>query len=59
VLDVVETGELNCFACMLGGPEGRRLFMMVAPDSDPEVAASGRDGRILVTEVDVPHAGLP
>ena len=59
VLEVVDTGELNCFACMLGGPEGRHLFMMVAPDSDPEVAASGRNGRILVTEVEAPHAGWP
>ena len=59
VLEVVETGELNCFACMLGGPDGRHLFMMVAPDSDPDVAAAGRNGRILVAEVEAPHAGLP
>jgi len=59
VREVIETGELNCFACMLGGPEGRHLFMMVAPDSDPHVAASGRNGRILVAEVDSPRAGWP
>ncbi|MCA1661101.1 MAG: SMP-30/gluconolactonase/LRE family protein [Novosphingobium sp.] len=59
VLEVVETGELNCFACMLGGPEGRHLFMMVARDSDPAVARSGRNGRILIAAVDAPHAGWP
>ena len=59
VLEVIDTGDLDCFACMLGGPDGRHLFMMVAPDSDPEVAASGRNGRILMAEVDAPRAGWP
>jgi len=59
VLEVIDTGELNCFACMLGGREGRHLFMMAAPDSDPHVAAAGTNGKILVAEVDAPHAGWP
>lgn len=59
VLEVVETGELNCFACMLGGPEGRHLFMLVAETSDAEEAAKSPRGQVLVTEVDVGRAGWP
>jgi sugar lactone lactonase YvrE len=58
VVDVVETGE-RCFACMLGGPDGRDLFMVTARTEEPEQAAAERTGQVLVTTVDVPHAGLP
>ena len=59
VLDVVETGELNTFACMLGGPEGKHLFIMAAPTSDDETVSTQKLGRILVAEVGVPAAGWP
>ena len=59
VLDMVETGGLNCFACMLGGPEGKHLFMLVAPTSDGATAARKPLGQVLVTDVAVPAAGLP
>lgn len=59
VLDVVETGDLNCYACMLGGPTGHHLFMLVAPSSDAEEAAKKPLGKVLVKEVNVPGAGLP
>lgn len=59
VLDVVETGGLPCFACMLGGPEGKHLFMLVAPSSDAGEAAKAPLGKVLVTEVAVSRAGLP
>ena len=55
VLDTVATGELNCYACMLGGPQGRHLFMLVAPPD----AATAAKGKVLVTEVAVGRAGLP
>lgn len=55
VLDTVTTGNLNCYACMLGGPEGRHLFMLVAPPD----AAKAPLGKVLVTEVDVGRAGWP
>ena len=58
VLEVIETGGLNCFACMLGGPGGRHLFMMVAPGSGG-AAAKAPLGKVLVAEVDVGRAGLP
>ncbi|MFC0588889.1 SMP-30/gluconolactonase/LRE family protein [Novosphingobium aquiterrae] len=59
VLDVVETDGLNCYACMLGGPTGRHLFMLVAPSSDAGAAAKSPKGKVLVTEVKVPGAGWP
>jgi len=58
VLEVVETGQ-PCFACMLGGDDGRTLFMLTAASSDHEAAAAKQTGRILVTEVDSPRAGRP
>ena len=59
VLQVIETLGLNCYACMLGGPEGRHLFMAVAPSSDAETAARAPLGKVLVAEVAVGRAGLP
>jgi len=59
VLEVIETQGLNCYACMLGGPEGKHLFMLVAETSDAEEAAKAPRGKVLVTEVDVGRAGWP
>ncbi len=51
--------ETQAYACMLGGPERRHLFLCTAGNSDPETCARVRDGRIEVVEVDVAGAGLP
>lgn len=56
VLEVIATHDLNCYACMLGGPEGRHLFMLVAKDTAPSETPSGK---VLVAEVDVGRAGWP
>jgi sugar lactone lactonase YvrE len=58
VLDLIETG-LPCFACMLGGPDGKHLFMLVAPSSDATEAAKAPLGKVLVVEVDTARAGWP
>ena len=58
VLEVVETGQL-CFACMLGGDDGKTLFMLTADSADAHAAAAKPSGRIMVCEVDVARAGLP
>jgi sugar lactone lactonase YvrE len=58
ITDVVETSQ-PCYACMLGGPDGRTLFMLTCESSLPEIAGSRRTARIEVTTVDVGHAGLP
>jgi sugar lactone lactonase YvrE len=49
----------QAFACMLGGPRRRHLFICTAKTGDPSQCRGRRDGRIEVIEVDVPGAGLP
>jgi sugar lactone lactonase YvrE len=55
----VET-ELTCFACALGGPEGRHLFLLCnefeGVDQLTAVQAR-RSATIFVTEAPVPRAG--
>ena len=58
VLEVIET-SMNCYALMLGGPEGRHLFMMTAPSSESHAVADVTTAAIEVVEVAVPHAGRP
>ena len=60
-IDQIETIAVDrgCFACMLGGADGRTLFVATAPDSDPEKCRATRGGRIETTQVEVPRAGLP
>ena len=67
VLRVLEGGEVThrlpvatqAFACMLGGPERRTLFVCTAEASEPEKARANPTGRIEIAEVEVPGAGLP
>lgn len=54
VLDSVEA-DRGCFACMLGGDDGRTLF--VVANRWDESGAS--DGVVLTQRVEVPHAGRP
>ena len=58
VLEVIETGQ-PCYACMLGGDDGRTLFMLTAASSDHEQAAATQTGQILVAMVESPGAGRP
>jgi sugar lactone lactonase YvrE len=58
VLEVIET-EQPCYACMLGGDDGRTLFMLTALSSDHGAAAAAQTGKILVAEVSSPRAGWP
>jgi sugar lactone lactonase YvrE len=51
----VPTG-LRCFACMLGGDDGRTLAICAAPGYEDEEA---RDAVVFTTRVETPHAGLP
>lgn len=61
VLDRIEL-DRPCYACMLGGDDGRTLFMVVAkwfgPDRMEELIQA-KTGQILTKSVDVPHAGWP
>lgn len=58
VLEVIDT-SLPCYACMLGGDDGRTLFMLTAETSDSEKAAAAAKGKLLVATVDVGRAGRP
>jgi len=58
ILDVVETGQL-CFACMLGGDDGKTLFMLTADSADAHTAAAKPTGRIVTCTVGAGRAGLP
>lgn len=61
ILDTVAVGR-GAFACMLGGPDGRSLFMLAAEwrgfEAVEEVIAE-RTGQVLVADAPSPHAGWP
>jgi sugar lactone lactonase YvrE len=50
--------ETNAYACMLGGPERRTLFVCTAEDHDPAKTGTLR-GRVEAIDVEVPGAGWP
>ena len=59
VLDEIELDRF-CFACMLGGDDGRTLFLNVAEWNGPEgIFNEPRTGRVLAVEAQAPHAGRP
>jgi len=57
VLEVIETGQPS-YACMLGGEDGKTLFMLTAPGLTD--APTGKaEGKVLVATVEAGRAGLP
>ena len=59
--EVLDTARFSqtCYACMLGGSDGRELFAMTAPTPMPAEASASARGRIESARVGVGHAGLP
>jgi sugar lactone lactonase YvrE len=60
--EVLQRIELDrgCFACMLGGPDGRTLFMIAAEWRGPAGMLDGpRTGQVLTTRAPAPRAGRP
>ena len=62
--EVVERITLDraCFACMLGGEDGRTLFLMTAEWRGVERMGElfrSQTGQVQTMRVDVPHAGRP
>ncbi len=51
--------ETQAYACMLGGPDRKTLFLCTAEDSDPDKCVASRSGRIETVRVDVAGVGLP
>jgi sugar lactone lactonase YvrE len=60
IVNEIRTPEgLGCFACALGGDDGRTLLMCAAPDFLETNRRLARDAVLLTTTVEVPHAGRP
>jgi sugar lactone lactonase YvrE len=59
ILDEISTAPLGVFACMLGGDDGRTLYLCAAPSFAEHERSPVREAQLLATRVEVPHAGLP
>ena len=59
VTDRVSTGDREAVACVLGGPDRRRLFVCTTLHLDPEHSVPARSGRLEVVDVAVPGGCLP
>lgn len=60
--EVLQTIHLDrgCFACMLGGVDGRTLFLVTREWRGPEsMADRSRTGQVLTVEAPAPGAGWP
>ncbi len=60
--DVLESIDLDrgCFACMLGGPDRRTLFIVATEWNGPAAMANGdRTGQVLTMEAPAAGAGWP
>jgi sugar lactone lactonase YvrE len=52
--------DRGCFACMLGGADGRTLFMIATEWRGPEHMTDGsRSGQVLAVQAPAPGAGWP
>ena len=58
ITDIISTPQ-RAYACMLGGENGKTLFISTANDSTPEIASSQTMGKIYTTEVKFKRAGRP
>jgi sugar lactone lactonase YvrE len=58
IVEEIQTGT-GVFACMLGGADGRTLFLCTAPDFYEEARKHAREASLVATRVDTPRAGLP
>lgn len=56
IVNRIEIPDANPYACMLGGADGRDLFICVAPHHDPEITVKLRGGRIDLFRAAAPAA---
>ncbi len=68
ITHIVDTAPAECVACVLGGPDRRTLFLVLAPPRDAPGSeqlvlggppATARGSRVEALGVDVPGAGWP
>ena len=57
-IDRIQT-ESACYACTLGGDDGRTLFLLTGHLTRPEKALAARRGRIEMLRVEVAASGSP
>ncbi len=53
ITEIVEC-DLPAYACEIGGPDGRTLFICLGSSFDPNLTVKTRDARIATVRVDVP-----
>ena len=59
VLQKISTGQEGAFACVLGGQDGRSLYVCTYTESASVDPSAPPVGSILLAKVDVPTAGSP
>jgi sugar lactone lactonase YvrE len=59
IVERIPVAGRGAYACMLGGSDGRTLFLCTAVGSQEELAQGKTQGAIETVHVAVPHAGLP
>ena len=59
VLQKISTGQEGAFACVLGGQDGRNLYVCTYTESASVDPSAPPAGSILLAKVDVPTAGSP
>jgi sugar lactone lactonase YvrE len=58
VAESIKTDQMS-IACALGGPDGKTLFLLTAPTTNPEECRANPASRIEITQVDVGSGGSP
>jgi sugar lactone lactonase YvrE len=58
ITEEIQAGT-GVFACMLGGSDGRTLFICTAPDFAEQARKAAREASLVTARVDTPRAGLP
>jgi len=51
--------DQGAFACMLGGADGRTLYVLTADSSDPDECRDNRQGTVEASQAPYPGAGWP
>ena len=59
IVDRIDIHDWTPFACTLGGPDLKTLFILESKTSEPEMMDGRNNGRITIIDVDVPGAGYP
>ena len=59
IVQQIATDPMGAYACMLGGADGRTLFVCVAPGYDEQACRAARASQVWAMRVEVPHAGWP